>query len=257
MFSWLVTGNCKVFNKMGYFKDQEGIMNRYIREVTNWKPHLENTKLAILKSSAGKGRGKLAILGSGWLLDVPIEELSARFDQVWLFDIKHPAQINRKVDRYKNVRLVETDISGFAITIFNISQNVKSEFDIDSLKPQFDFDLEGFDMVVSCNILNQLDIILMDYLKKTKKVSSEIESQVRRLIQTNHINLLPVSKSCLISDMEELSIDEENQVVKRKSLIYTDKLSTDYSESWIWQFDNCFSYNSRYNTWFKVIAADI
>lgn len=255
MSSWFAMRSSGIYRKMGYFSDQEGIMNRYIREAAHWKAHLQNTKSAILKSCEGKGSNKIAILGSGWLLDVPIDELSNRFDEVWLFDIKHPSQIRRRMEKIVNVRLVETDISGFAAAIYAMSPRDLNNFDV--IKPQFDFDLEGFDMVVSCNILNQLDIILVDYLKKVMKIDSSTELYVRKLIQETHISLLPPQKSLLVSDIEELSIDSQGEVVRRKSLVYTDRLLTSNADHWVWHFDNCCAYRSSYNTWFNVVAAEI
>jgi len=244
---------------MGYFGDQEGIMRRYIREIDQWKSHLENTRKAILKFASNKRKNKVAILGSGWLLDVPLNELSETFKEVWLFDIKHPSPVYRKAEKLGNVRLVETDVSGFAIPVFGLVKNSKksgSKLDINSLLPKFDFNLEGFDFVVSCNMLNQLDIILIDYLKKECKIAASDESQLRRFIQETHMNLLPKNKSCLISDVEEQWVDSDGQIQQQKSLVYTDKLSANMKESWIWHFDNYFTYNTKYKTWFNVICID-
>jgi len=244
---------------MGYFNDQEGIMRRYIREADQWKLHLENTQKAILKAIANKGRKKIAILGSGWLLDVPILELTGKFEEVWLFDIKHPAQIKRKVEKLKNIKLVETDISGFALTIYTMVREFKKSplnFSIEDIKPNFDFELNDFDMVVSCNILNQLDIILIDYLKSTMKISPNMELQLRNLIQETHIERLPKSKSFIISDVEEMSLDKENKIINRRSLIHMDRLPKIFKKEWIWHFDNHCMYKPNCNTWFKVIALD-
>jgi hypothetical protein len=255
MFSILLSGDKRIFNKMGYFSDQDGIMRRYIREADHWKAHIENTKAAIINSTLGKGKRKVAILGSGWLLDVPVQELSSIFGQVWLFDIQHPPQIKRKAGKLPNIQFVETDISGFAIAIYNmVRQKSKLPFSIDAIKPMFNFDLNGFDLVVSCNVLNQLDILLLDYLKSSVKISSGMELQLRKLIQETHINLLPKSRSCLISDVEELTTDKEDNIIYRKKLVYSDLLNTNAEREWIWHFDNHYTYNTKANTWFRVIA---
>ena len=256
---WLlknINGNNSVFSKIGYFSDQEGIMSRYIRESEHWKTHLENTKSFILKASENKWKTKAAILGSGWLLDVPIEQLSSKFEEVWLYDVKHPAQIRRKIDSYTNIKLVETDISGFARNIFDNAKRPLTDFSLLNLRPRFDFDLHDFDFVVSCNLLNQLDIILIDYLKKKQKLTADTELQIRRLIQETHLKLLPKLKSCLISDIEELAIDAQNNVIGKKPLVYTDKLQLNSSDSWVWKFDNHQTYHLQHNTWFNVIGVD-
>jgi len=213
-----------------------------------------------LNAAQNKGSQKVAVLGSGWLLDIPVAELLEMFGQVWLFDIKHPVQVKKKFERYPEVKLVEVDISGFALEIYKLSRKIKSkksEIAIDTIKPNFDFELSDFDLVVSCNLLNQLDIILIDYLRKTCKVTSQVEIQLRKLIQDIHIQLLPIKRSCLISDIEELSIDKHGCIIHRKPLIYTDKLSTELKSEWTWFFDNHLTYKSHCNTWFNVVAVDI
>jgi len=260
MDSTFQVSNRKIFRKLGYFTDQEGIMSRYISEAEQWKSHLENTKASILQEAADKDTQKAAILGSGWLLDVPFEKLAERFNELWLFDIKHPAQIRKKIKGFKNIRLMETDISGFATPIYEEARSMrktKSEIDLTNLKPRLDFSLKDFDFVVSCNILNQLDIILIDYLRKCCKITTEFELRLRRLIQETHIGLLPKLKSCLISDVEELSVDKEGKIIHKKPLVYTDKLPQNLNNEWIWHFDNHSSYRLHCNTWFKVVAVNI
>jgi len=259
-FSFLHPGNAKIFHKMGYFTDQEGIISRYFREAEAWITHLENTKAFILTSSKNKDKNKAAILGSGWLLDIPIEELSQSFREVWLFDIKHPLQIRSRVEKLKNVKLSETDISGLAIPLY---KEVKARhrndlsFDINKILPQFDFDLSDFSFVASCNILNQLDIILIDYLKKSLDVTSVLEQKIRRFIQDNHLHILPKTKSCLITDVEELWVDKYECIKKQQSLIYTANMPVDPTKKWTWYFDNHYTYQDNYKTWFYVHAYDM
>jgi len=61
--------------RMGFIKDQEGIMNRYLRESSQWKEHLEHTRKFIRESFAQTEAETVAVLGSGWLLDVPLDHL--------------------------------------------------------------------------------------------------------------------------------------------------------------------------------------
>ena len=82
---------------MGYLRDQDGVMNRYLSERGNWNEHLDLTKDFIAQSFIQKELDTVAILGSGWLLDVPLEKLIPRFKHIYLVDIWHPRQIRRKV----------------------------------------------------------------------------------------------------------------------------------------------------------------
>ncbi|MDX9697808.1 MAG: hypothetical protein RBT49_18595, partial [Bacteroidales bacterium] len=73
-----------VLQKMQYTSDQQGIIKRYLREKEGWDIHISKTKQAVLQSSNTKKKGKVLVLGSGWLLDCPINELSQNFDEVIL-----------------------------------------------------------------------------------------------------------------------------------------------------------------------------
>ena len=68
-----------ILKKFGFFKDQNGIINRYLREKEAWQAHLSNTRDFIINSSMNKDNSKAVILGSGWLLDIPVDELSKKY----------------------------------------------------------------------------------------------------------------------------------------------------------------------------------
>jgi len=83
----------QLLRKMEYISDQRGIINRYINEGKNWNLHLENTKKYIINSTKTKNKENVAILGSGWLLDLPLSFLNENFKTIYLVDIYHPRQI--------------------------------------------------------------------------------------------------------------------------------------------------------------------
>lgn len=51
--------------RMGFLKDQEGIMNRYMRESSHWAEHLERTRNFISGSFKHSDAETVAVLGSG------------------------------------------------------------------------------------------------------------------------------------------------------------------------------------------------
>ena len=62
--------------RAGYLKDQTGIRRRYEREQEPWQQHIDNTRRFIVESARKAANHKsVAVLGSGWLLDVPVDEL--------------------------------------------------------------------------------------------------------------------------------------------------------------------------------------
>ena len=85
-----------ILKKFGYKKDREGLITRYLREAENWKLHTENSKKFIIESAKTKKKELCVVAGSGWWLDIPVNELSKMFKKVIMIDITHPTQIIKK-----------------------------------------------------------------------------------------------------------------------------------------------------------------
>lgn len=253
-------GKYRILKKMNYVADQQGIIDRYLKESESWATHLENTKKAILQSAQNKEKGSCAILGSGWLLDIPIEELCKQFNKVYLFDVIHPTQIKNKMRKLNNVVMVEQDITGGAIKeFFDSVQLFKS---IKKRKEPSEFTFNGFnykqefDFVVSVNILNQLDILLIDYITGYKLYTDEELSQFRKTIQQKHFDSLPQRKSCLITDYEEIILNGESQVEETKPLVHIQLPESNITTRWQWQFDHQ-DYIPGKDVLFNVVSMDL
>lgn len=256
--------NKSIIKKFGFYHDQEGIISRFLRESKAWETHLMRTKNFILSSSKNKKKTKALILGTGWLLDIPYVELSELFDDVVFIDIKHPRQIVHKLAIYGNIRLIETDISGLIEPVYqalNTIRKNKRKTSLLDIVPVFSdnflFEIQNADYVVSVNLLNQLDILICDYILKKGLFNENELIDFRRYIQHNHIKLLPAEKSVLITDYEEINLDKDNQIVKRKNLIHITLPTGKNSEKWIWEFDLQKTYHSKMLTHFKVAALEL
>ena len=55
---------------------------------------------------------RVTVLGSGWLLDFPLREISDTGTEVYLIDIVHPPEVREQVRELNKVTLIEDDISG-------------------------------------------------------------------------------------------------------------------------------------------------
>jgi hypothetical protein len=252
-------GKYHILKKMNYVSDQQGIIDRYLKESESWALHLENTKKFIIESSKTRNPGNCAVLGSGWLLDVPIDFLSERFNKVYLFDILHPVQIQHKVKKYSNVMLVEQDITGGAVN--ELFESVQLKKIAGSRKELKNIKIEGFayhvpfDFVVSANILNQLDILLIDYLKNYNLYTDQELFELRILIQQKHYDSLPVGKTCLITDIEELVCNSNKLVEKKNSLVHINLPDDKIISRWQWQFDHKDYYPGK-DVIFNVLALE-
>jgi len=210
----------KILRRMKYTSDQQGIMNRYLAEGNNWEEHLGRSR-SFIQNCLEKSKGSsVAILGSGWLLDVPLEFLCDKFKEIYLVDIIHPPQIVHKIKGIENAHLISADVSGGAIEgAYNLVRNYRKTgsgtiLDIACQASQAGI---GADYVISLNILNQLDILLVDFIAGFIQVPEEEKEIFRKRIQQQHVDILKPGHSCIISDIEERILNAENEIISTKS----------------------------------------
>lgn len=238
--------------KAGYVKDQKGIIRRYSREADNWLSHIENCKQFIVANLQKTGAKKVAILGSGYLLDVPIDELIENNFEVDFYDINHPLIIKRKYNSVKGFNFITKDLThGLIEKAVKCKSYIEfvqliSEHKITSLNSNYDY-------VISLNLLNQLDILLCDYIIKKFRKSNEDLIEIRTQIQEQHLQLLQKYKSCLITDSVEQQLID-NKIQCSINLIFCSLKDLECQKEWEWIFDTNRSFNENYNTSFIVKA---
>lgn len=253
-------GQKKMVRKMKFISDQAGIINRYLREQENWEPHLNNTRDFVLQSFNNKDIKNLAVLGSGWLLDLPLRELSKKFKKILLVDVFHPPQVVKKAEKYPNVLLYETDLTGggikFCWNLRKSQEAYREKYILDSFSPSVpDLPLKP-DAFVSLNLLNQLDILLVEFLerKKVPVVDAEIR-RFRKTIQQFHLNWITSKPGCLITDTMEVNNGPGNKT-EEQPLVHVDLPEGGRREEWIWDFDLSGNYHPGSETRMKVMAME-
>ncbi len=246
--------------RMGFIKDQEGIMNRYLRESSQWKQHLEKTRNFISESFAHTEAETVAVLGSGWLLDVPLDHLVQRFRRVYLVDIHHPIQIRKLTAGMSQVELIEADLTGGAIEkIWQYSRENRSITQDGLVLDQIPLDPPlahiQADALISVNLLNQLDIILCDYILKQKPFQQEALTPFRAAIQAFHLDWISKKPACLVTDILEEVVDK-NGVKSSKALLYTHLPKAMRQDRWWWDFDSLGTYHPGSRTRMEVQAIE-
>ena len=201
-----------------------------------------------------------AILGSGWLLDVPLEEMSKLFEKVYLYDIRHPSKVKKQAKSMGNVELIVCDISGYA---HSVNQYVKKYRNsrlrpfINEIQPQAMLDLNKFDFVFSCNILNQLDILLVEYLSQFFELNRAETIGFRKNVQQRHIDMLPGGRSCLVADYEEVTFTPEGSEISRKTSVHHSIIHRKDAIRWTWKFDTKMTYYNDRKTFFEVLGVEL
>jgi len=251
----------KILRRMGLLKDQEGIMKRYLRENEGWKQHLENSRNFLLDSfpadhSDSRNSGMLLLLGSGWLLDVPLEELQKRFHTLCLADLHHPPQIRKKAEKMKGIKLVEADLSGGAISqtyAFIRGGSLTEDQFLEGLRLSNPLEEFAPTALASVNLLSQLDGLLLEYMGRSLSLSSGFREAFRKRIQDFHVDWITTTPGCLITDTRECFSGRSGKQEFRE-LLGTTLPDGQRSATWTWDFDRSGNYHSGALTTMEVNA---
>lgn len=241
--------------RMGYIPWQSGIMRRMLREEGGWQSHLMKTSEYIQQAINKQNPKSIRVLGSGWLLDIPIKYLMDNCEKVVLTDIFHPNQIINKYSKFKNIEFETIDITGGVV---DLGYKLKKR---DYSHETFIREIENVrtiefkeDLVISVNLLSQLSGILTDYLSVKLGLNNSQIIEIAETIQRKHLGILPQGKSLLISDYEEEYYDEDDKFIGSKPTVYTSILNGREKKEWLWSFDTKMMYKEDSRTILRVFA---
>jgi len=239
---------------LGYPREIRGITRRYRRCRSAWREHIDRCRSVIERAAVRCEHHRRAIvLGAGLLHDVPLESLSARFDEVQLVDIVHPLFEYRDVRRLKNVRRVTADITDTVADLYRVSD--EPDLPLPVSRPSLFIEDPDVDLVVSLNLLSQLPCMPLDYLARYRAHPVDKAAAFARQLLQAHLDYLgrftcPV---VLITDIERQKIDMMNRVVERRDLLFGLPVPA-FDEEWIWKLAPCPEADARHHYYRRVIA---
>lgn len=229
----------RILHKMEYYDYQQGLIFHHLNQGNGWQNHEKRCREFIIKAAGLLHPEKITVLGSGWLLDLPLAELAEKTKQICLIDIVHPPEVREQAGRFKNVELTEQDITGGLIdntwriagkrTFLNKLRSL-NEIEI----PDFHLDNPG--MVISLNILTQLESMPLRLLEKKAKVKESELIGFRKKIQESHLRFLANHNSLLITDTAEIISHSSGKTTEVKTIL-TDLPEGSLKETWRWDFD--------------------
>ncbi len=235
LFTYLTTSCPPFVRHMDYLYEAIAMRGRYQRNRLAWQPHLEQSQKFILASAEKcRNRNTVVVLGAGLLLDVPLEKLSLLFKEVTLLDIVFLPEVRRAIRLFKNVKLVQRDVTGIAETVYNNIRHGSRA--LPESKPAVPEITADTGLVVSLNILSQLWVMPRAYV--LTKLPGLDEEQVNdwclQIVQAHYDLLHSLSCDvCLIADREFLKHDRLGTLISRDSTIYGLPLPAP-DTSWMW-----------------------
>jgi len=235
LVEYLITPCSRAMRRLGYLRGQLGIKIRHRQCRRAWRHHLQRTQATIRAAALEcPRRRKAVILGSGLLLDIPLADLAHTFREVILVDVVHPLRAYLNAARYRNVRLVRTDVSATAADLARIANDPNTP--LPRAVPQMFCDDPEVDYVASVNLLSQLPYIPALYLAKSpSRPEQNIDDYARALIESHldYLRRLP-GVVTLITDVEKIQLDGTGAVVDRFDILYGVKLPWS-GEEWMWE----------------------
>lgn len=239
----------RILHRMGYYDYQQGLIYRHINQDKGWESHLSHCRTFILKAVETVKPERVTVLGSGWLMELPISELSERTREIILIDIVHPPDVIEQTRKLKNVKLVEDDVSGGLIQDTWDSASGCHIFRV-HISPD-DLDIQEYSLpsdpglLISLNILTQIETLPERFLRKKTSLSEDDYSAINEKIQEKHVSMLKKHRSVLISDVVEILRDSNGSQTEKNTLRTLLPEGT-MSDEWIWDFDlSGYDYNRK------------
>ncbi|MBU1231040.1 MAG: hypothetical protein KKA55_00650 [Proteobacteria bacterium] len=178
----------------GHLAQQVALWARHRRRRAAWEPHLSRCRaltLAAAKACPPEARRTALVMGSGLLLEVPLEELSALFQRVVLADMAFVPEVRARAARQGNVELRETDLTG---CLDRLSGGLPRPLP-DALA-QLGAGLPGLDFAYSANLLSQLPLFALGKAVRLEAAAALVRQHL------DGLKALGVP-ACLVTDVAE------------------------------------------------------
>jgi hypothetical protein len=256
-WQYLRTPCPRAFRRIGYLRESIGIASRYRRASKEWEQHRSQCHQWICECvEQCRTPRKVLVLGSGWLIDIPIQTLLQTFKEVQLLDIVHPPVV-RKLARDPSVKLMTWDLSGIVEAIDGSLRSGRDATD-HVLHATKDLPMECWDadLIISANVFSQLPRLPLNYWKrKSGKISDAQVASIARGILNHHYRFLTqyAGNVCFITDTAAVTLDRKGEVVHREDLLYGFELPVARRE-WTWDLAPYGEIEDDRRTFHQVVA---
>jgi hypothetical protein len=223
------------YRALGYVRELFGIRRRHRRWRATWTPHCQRSRQLLLRAAARcPTRRRAVIFGSGWLYDVPLAELAARFREVVLVDVVHPRATRRAAAQRENVTLLQADITGTAEAVWRVAGHPDQPLPQAPAADLFVADPE-VDLAASVNLLSQLPCMPEEYLLRRGVHSPEAVADYARAVVTAHLDYLGRLPGvvAVVADVESLVVEPAGKVRSRASTLWGVPFPWQ-GEEWTW-----------------------
>lgn len=234
-FEYLTSPCDPLARRLGYLSEAVALGSRHRRQRRNWAPHVAACRRFIVQAAeqAPKG-GRAVVVGSGLLIEIPLEELAARFDEVLLVDIVHTRSVRKRVARMPKVRLAALDVTG-ALAPLDRALEQGQEPPREFAPPALPASAAPCAFAVSCNLLSQLPLMPLDAIeRRAPAIPDAARLAFAQRLAADHLRWLAglAQRAALFSDVESLWLSG-GAVVEREDSVWGLPLPAP-DMSWLW-----------------------
>lgn len=211
--SYLKTRGNKVAKEWGYVYQNVSLKFRSRRCAKAWRGHNESSRQFVRDHLFRLQPPSVMVIGSGLLLEVPIQDLLQMAQKIYLVDLVHAPEIRKLAAQNPKIELIEKDIS----CLLGFLQKGTGPFQIKNIpwKQLPPWDLPPVDLVISANLLSQIPLMISEVLPMT----AETYARFARAVRDQHIERLlqQAPKVLLFADFETHYLDRQGQTLKVES----------------------------------------
>jgi hypothetical protein len=218
LWDYLTTTTSSAARKEGYLYHSIALAHRARRCRQHWSAHLEMCRTSISKRMKQREKGgTLAILGSGLLLETPLDILLPEFDRIDLVDVVHTKDVRKSISNFQDkdkIHFIEMDLN---------KQAIESKYDF----------------VISANLLSQLPYVIVGKLREGRKATVKLEEEAQRItkdLQARHLQQICElsSERLLLSDFELKAYDLQGKLIETCATVDSG-LNVSWSPTWAWK----------------------
>ncbi|MBS1970097.1 MAG: hypothetical protein JSU04_07300 [Bdellovibrionales bacterium] len=228
--SYLQTKGTQTAKDWGYIYQNVSLRFRARRCAKAWQPHVAASHKFIQDHFDKVNPRSILIIGSGILMEIPIEALLAKAEKIYLVDLVHSRQVRSLARQNSKIELIERDIS----SLLGILKKGTGPFQLKNIpwKQLPAWDLPKVDWVISANLLSQIPLMISEVLPMT----TETYEKFARSVRDQHIERLleQAPKVLLFADFETRYIDRAGEMIKCET--YEANLrGLKYDREWLWE----------------------
>ncbi|MBC7372270.1 MAG: hypothetical protein H7326_11930 [Bdellovibrionaceae bacterium] len=227
---YLRTRSSKLAKEWGYAYQTVSLKYRSRRCAGAWQSHLEQSHKLIREQFQKIKPKSIMIIGSGLLIEIPIQDLIKSGVKIYLVDIVHAKEVRRLAKLYPQIELIEKDIS----SLLEILKKGMAPFQLKTIPwgTLTPWDLPKSDWVISANLLSQIPLMISESLP----MSTEVYDEFARKVRDQHIerSLQLSDKVLLFADFETRYIGHDGKRIKTEA--YEVNLrDLKYIRDWTWE----------------------